>query len=115
MTSLELVMRILAADPSMAREISVGPEGADVWYVDVVPAYHDGALRSVLRDPSGAVVGGAVKTTGDKLVIKTLTLEDALSERPDLPVSVDSRSAAEALARTRYRSCAAADEECVQR
>jgi hypothetical protein len=88
MKTRELIARLQEADPEGNTECCVGNE--DIFFVDGMPAYYDGRLQVLIRDESKSpfynVVGAKVTSKGAKIKIVTHSIEDAISENPELPV-----------------------------
>lgn len=88
MKTSELIRRLQEADPSGDLEAAVGNH--DILFVARTPAYYDGDLQVLVRDPAEAphynVVGARIVRSGDKVCIESHSIADALSENPDLPV-----------------------------
>lgn len=88
MKTHELIRRLQEADPSGDLEVAVG--NADILFVSREPAYYDGDLQVLVRDPAQApfynVVGAKVVRSGDKVQVHALSIADALMNDPDLPV-----------------------------
>lgn len=85
----ELIRRLMEADPTGEEEACVG--SVDIHFVAREPAYHDGKLQVLRRDPARTgrcydICGAEFRQTGQKVSIYTLSVEDALWEDPDLPV-----------------------------
>ena len=86
----QLVDLLLEADPSREGEVCVGNE--DIWYVEPKPAYWDGCLQRLIRDETKQgynIVGAKYQGEGTKISIRTLSIEDAVFENPELPVSYE--------------------------
>ncbi len=91
MKTKELIRQLQEADPSGELECCLG--NADIHFVDVEPAYWDGCLQVLVRDPAKApyydIVGAKYTTKGNKVVIRPLSIRDAVFEDEDLPVEFD--------------------------
>lgn len=85
MKTKELIRRLQEADPSGDIECCVG--NVDVFYVENMPAYYDGTLQVLTRDPAKApyydVVGGSYVRQGRKINIVTLAISSVLDD-PDV-------------------------------
>jgi len=93
MKTKEVIRQLLEADPTGEEEVSVG--NCDIYYVDSIPSYYDGNQKILIRDESKNcynVVGVKVREAGRKIVINTLSLEDALYTDPNLPVDLSELS-----------------------
>lgn len=80
MKTKELIRQLQEADPTGEVECCVG--NVDIHFVGIEPAYYDGSLQVLVRDESKSpyynIVGGKYVRMGDKVVIHTLSIEDAL-------------------------------------
>ena len=93
MKTAEVIRLLQEADPTGETECCV--ENADIFFVDVQPAYYDGYLQVLKRDPTSKcynVVGAKYTAKGQKVVIKVLTISDAIFEQEDLPVEFEDLS-----------------------
>lgn len=83
----EVIRLLQAADPTGECEVCVG--NIDIHFIALEPAYYDGPLQLILRDPGRRgynVVGARYKRQGDKVQIHLLPIKTALTEDPDMPV-----------------------------
>lgn len=90
MKTKELIRLLQEADPS--GEIEVCVENEDIFFVEKAPAYWDGRLEILIRDESIKgynVIGAKITSKGKKLRIRTLSIDDAIFESPDMPVEID--------------------------
>ena len=91
MKTKELIHRLQEADPSGEMDCCVS--NADIFFVDVEPAYWDGCLQVLIRDPAKSpyydVVGAKYVSSGKKLVIRPLSISDAIFENEKLPVDYE--------------------------
>jgi hypothetical protein len=90
MKTKELIRQLHKADPTGEMEVTVGK--ADIHFVGVQPYYHDGLTQILLRDetnPYYNIIGAEVRSNGQHVHIRPLTIETAIWEDPDLPVSVE--------------------------
>ena len=91
MKTKELIRQLQEADPSGELECCVG--NADIFFVDVEPAYWDGCLQVLKRDPAKApyydVVGAKYTSKGNKVVVRPLSIRDAILDDENLPVEFD--------------------------
>lgn len=85
----ELIRRLQAADPTGEIEACVG--NIDIHFVSLDPAYYDGRLQILKRDPAHAgyydICGAEITNEGRKVQIHVLSVRDAIWDNPDLPVS----------------------------
>ena len=90
MKTKEVIKRLQKADPSGELECCV--EGEDIYDIDNWPAYYDGRLQVLIRDPNIKeyynVMGAKYVSTGNKIVITPLSIEDAIFEDPEIPVEI---------------------------
>jgi phage pi2 protein 07 len=90
MKTKELIRQLQEADPS--GEIEVCVENEDIHFIEIAPAYWDGRLQVLVRDSNKKgydVVGAKITSHGKKLKIRTLSIDDAIFNNPDLPVEID--------------------------
>lgn len=85
MKTKELIRRLQEADPTGELEACVG--NADVFFVSTEPAYYDGCLQVLIRDPAKApyydVVGARYVSAGSKVKIVPLSITDLLWDDHD--------------------------------
>lgn len=87
MKTKELIRQLQEADPSGEEEVSVG--NVDIHFVDREPAYYDGCLQVLVRDENNKfynITGAKVVSNGNKVVIHTLSITDALWDNAELPI-----------------------------
>lgn len=80
MKTKEVIRQLMEADPSGEEEVCVG--NVDIHYIESLPAYYDGSLQVLTRDPTSKyynITGGKYRRSGMKVVIKTLSITDAIS------------------------------------
>lgn len=89
MKTKELIRQLQEADPEGETECVVGCNDP-IHYVYKEDAYHDGCLeileRDHSKDPYYNICGGVITKDGMKVIIRPLSIEDAISNNPDLPV-----------------------------
>lgn len=85
MKTKEVIKLLQDADPSGELEC-FGCGNSDITYVDCLPAYYDGSGQLIIRDEKGRVIGAKFLRSGNKVCIRTMDIEDALWDNPDLPV-----------------------------
>jgi len=94
MKTKELIKKLQELDPSGETECCV--QNIDIWYVDVLPYYYDGTMQMLVRDsaksPYYDVVGAKYLSSGEKINIVPLSIEDAIFEDVTLPVDFDTLS-----------------------
>lgn len=91
MKTRELIKQLHSADPTGEEEVCVG--NADIHYVQHSPAYYDGCLEVLIRDPNNEyynIIGAELRAEGNKIVINTLDIQSAIFDNPKLPVKYDS-------------------------
>jgi len=89
MKTKELIKQLQEADPS--GELDCNCNGADIYFVQHEYGYYDGPYERLKRDDSKAcynVTGAEITTAGEKVIIHTLSIEDALCNDTELPVTV---------------------------
>ncbi len=87
MKTKELIKRLQENDPSGEEECCV--DGLDIHFITTEPAYWDGCMQVLDRDPSNEnynIIGAKYVGTGRKVVIKTISIREAIFENVDLPV-----------------------------
>jgi len=87
MKTKELIRQLQEADPSGEDEVSVG--NVDIHFVDREPAYYDGCLQVLVRDEAQNgynITGAKLVSQGNKVVIHTLSITDALWDNAELPI-----------------------------
>lgn len=90
MKTKELISQLQENDPTGELEVSVG--NIDIHFVSVEPAYYDGCQEVLVRDDKEEcynIIGAKVVSNGDKVVIHTLGINDAIFEDPKLKVEYD--------------------------
>jgi hypothetical protein len=89
----ELIKQLQEADPS--GELEVNAAGEDILYVDRLPGYYDGCYEVIKRNDDGDTISIEVKTTGEKIIIKTEGIKDAIADNDDVKIIYDSDYARE--------------------
>jgi hypothetical protein len=88
MKTKDLIAELQEADPS--GEIEVCVNNVDIFTVTTGPAYYDGRLQVLTRDPAKKpyfdIVGGKYVTSGSKVVIETMSITDVLWDNPDAEI-----------------------------
>lgn len=89
MKTRELIRLLQESDPSGEMECCI--DNQDIDYVGSEPAYHDGCLQVMVRDPDDweHVIGGRFIGEGYKLNISTSSLIDLAAERKDFPIEFE--------------------------
>lgn len=93
MKTKDLISALQAADPSGELEVCCG--NTDIHFVNVEPAYYDGCLQVLTRDPTKTgrcydIIGAEYRSSGMKVVIHDLSVASAVWNSPDMPVNYDS-------------------------
>lgn len=87
----ELIAELQAADPS--GELPVCVDGEDIYFVERLPGYYDGAYQQLIHDeskkPYWSIVGGKITRKGEKVRIQVMSIRDVIQDMPDLPVELD--------------------------
>jgi len=99
MKTKELIQRLQEADPSGELECCVG--NIDIYFITQEPAYYDGPLQVLthdasLRDKAWSITGAKIVSSGTKVQIHTLSIEDVILdevyEEKDFPVTIEGDS-----------------------
>jgi hypothetical protein len=84
----DLIQELQEADPTGELEVCVN--NVDIFTVTVEPAYWDGKLQVLKRDPALKpyydVVGAKYVTTGSKVVIDPMSITDLLWSEPEVEI-----------------------------
>jgi hypothetical protein len=83
----ELIRQLQKADPSGEIECCIG--NADILFVDIMEAYWDGRLQTLIRDKNGKAIGVKVTSNGMKIKIHDYSIKDVLLDNPDAEVILD--------------------------
>ena len=89
MKTKDVIKMLQEADPSGEIECVVG--NVDIYSAHMEPAYWDGSMQLLVRDPDCEfynVIGAIYTSKGSKVSITTMSISDAMLEDPDLPVEV---------------------------
>ncbi len=88
MKTAELIRRLQEADPTGEHECVV--DNRDIFFATVEPMYYDGRPWLLKRDPSKApywdVTGLRLVRGGDKIQIRTLSVDDVFDAVPTASV-----------------------------
>lgn len=91
MKTNELIRLLQEADPSGEVECCI--DNHDIYSVELWPAFYNGFLEILVRDPSLRpyydVVGGIIRRTGQKIRLRSLPLEDAVWDAVDKDFPID--------------------------
>jgi hypothetical protein len=93
MKTKELIRQLRKADPS--GEIECCVNNADIHFVNTEPAYYDGCLQVLKRDVNNKyynIIGAKYTSKGEKVVIRPLSISDAVWEQEDFPVEFEGLS-----------------------
>ena len=102
MKTKELIRQLQKADPSGEAECCVN--NIDIHFVSNEPAYWDGTLEVLQRDESNKyynIIGAKYVAYGTKVVIRPLSIADAIFEDPKLPVDYSNCGSGERASRCR--------------
>jgi hypothetical protein len=96
MKTKDLIKELQEADPS--GEIEVCVNNIDIFTVTTEPAYYDGRLQLLIRDPAKKpyydIVGGRYVSSGAKVVISPMSITDVLWDDPDAEIDYGGLSGA---------------------
>lgn len=85
MKTKELIRILQELDPSGEVEVNAG--GGDIYSAETLPAYWDGALNVLIRDPSKSpyydVIGMEEIRGGDKIRLNIMSLDDVIFDDED--------------------------------
>jgi hypothetical protein len=88
MKTKDLIKELQEADPSGELECCVN--NIDIFTVATEPAYYDGRLQLLIRDPAKKpyydIVGGKYVSSGYKVVISPMSITDVLWDDPDAEI-----------------------------
>jgi len=87
MKTKELIAELQEADPSGDMDVTVGK--TDIFFVGTRPYYWDGRYQRLIRDASNEyynIIGAEFPNDGSHVSIRTLSIEDALLDDPEMPV-----------------------------
>lgn len=76
----DVIRLLMEADPTGEVEVCVG--NTDIHFIELLPAYYDGSLQVLTRDPNNKyynITGAKYYRSGSKVVIHTLSIHDAVS------------------------------------
>lgn len=102
MKTKELIRRLQEEDPDGEAEVNCG--GDDIYVVERLPGYYDGSYQTLIhaphRKPYYTPIGVTIRRRGDKVILKTLSVEDLLWDNPDALIQYDSEES-----RERHQRC----------
>lgn len=84
MKGKEVIRLLQEADPTGEIEVCVG--NVDIFTIDKLPAYYDGKLQVLVRDPNAKyypIIGGKYVSSGWKVSITPMSITDALENDPE--------------------------------
>jgi len=89
MTTGELIAALREADPDGTTPVCVSND--DIYFVERLPAYYDGRLQQLVHDESKrgrawSIVGARVISAGNKVKIRTMSIQEVLIDKPELPI-----------------------------
>jgi len=76
------------------KDVPVCVDNNPIYFTDMTAAYWDGRLNQIVHDEEKrgkeySIIGWKITSRGHKVVLRTMELEDALLDSPDLPVTYD--------------------------
>lgn len=90
MKTKDLIKMLQDVDPSGETEVCV--DNLDIYFAERKPAYWDGRLQLLIRDESKKpfyhVAGAKVISSGDKIELHTMGVEDVIENDPDAIVDL---------------------------
>ena len=91
MKSKELIRQLQKHDPT--GEIEVCIDNQPIYFIENLPAYYDGLLKTLIQDESKidkgySITGVRLVMNGRKLVLKYVEMEDVISENTDAIVDL---------------------------
>lgn len=116
MTTGELIALLREADPDGNTPVCV--DNADVYIVERLPAYYDGALQQLIHNeskrPYWTIVGANLTRRGIKVKIHPLSIDEIMIDMPDLPVTLDANDeyGAKRVARWREEARLINNDDC---
>lgn len=108
----DLIERLNRLDPTGEIEVAVGGN-IDIHFLDLREAYYDGRLQVLKRDPSKKgwydICGADIRGAGMKIAIIPLSIEGAILNNPDLPVTINGVGVADSEQIAKWRAEARGD------
>lgn len=86
MKTKKLIELLMEADPSGEAECCI--DNCDITFVDPLPGYYDGRLEILERDVNNYIIGGKISASRKKVKIHYMSLMDAISDYPELPIDL---------------------------
>lgn len=93
MKTRDLIAALQEADPSGEIECCVG--NVDIHFVSREPSYYDGPLQVLKRDSTTEyynIIGAEYRRSGSKVQIHTLSIDSAIFNDEEMPVTYDSEN-----------------------
>ncbi len=91
MKTKELIARLNELDPAGEQDVFVG--NADILYLEAMPAYYDGAAHLITRrSETGYPEAMKIKREGNKIVLKSFSIDDFLLDDPNGPIDLTEAS-----------------------
>lgn len=87
MKSKNLIKLLQYIDPSGEIEV-VGNDNADIHFFELKQSYWDGKAQIHIRDKDDKIIGIKYQVEGNKIQIRTYSVEDAIFDNPDILVDV---------------------------
>lgn len=92
MKTKELIRLLQKVDPSGETECNCN--GEDIWTVEGLPGYYDGSYQVLIRDPAQApfydITGVKVTREGNKVCIRTMSIEEVIYDDIDAEIILHS-------------------------
>ncbi len=106
MKTKELIERLQDADSTGELEVCV--ENKDIYFVERKEAYWDGRLQRIICDPElrgkcYSVVDGKIVSSGHKVELILMGIEDIIENDPDAPIDLSDAGSEEEKARWEKR------------
>lgn len=90
MKSKDLIAELQKLDPS--GEIEVIADG-DIYFASLEPAYYDGCLQTLIRDPALApyynIIGMKITGRGQKIQLHCMNMRDVIFDEDEKPLIFD--------------------------
>ena len=92
MKTKDLIKKLQELDPS--GEIEVVADGLPIYFAEKMPAYWDGDLPMLIQDKDligrcYSVIGFKYTDKGKKIMLRSMSLDDFLTDNPDGNVELD--------------------------
>lgn len=87
MKTKDLIYKLMILDPTGEQECCI--ENLDIFTIDLLPAYYDGPLQVLIRDPTCPyynVKSAKYVVSGSKIVLKPISITDAICNDTQLQI-----------------------------